>query len=122
MSSLPTARNIALMIRDYRRRLLRSQSLLGMVKAHILPGSTIYTDEYMPYRGIGELNLGYQHKRIHHAAKVYVVGDIHTNSVEGFWSLIKRGIVVFTMRSGSIIYRATLTSTAIGTTGGIRAT
>ena len=35
---------------------------------------------------------GYKHRRIHHAAKVYVMGDIHTNSVEGFWSLIKRGI------------------------------
>ncbi len=36
--------------------------------------------------------LGYQHRRIHHASKVYVMGDIHTNTVEGFWSLIKRGI------------------------------
>src|SRR5205823_2303814 len=37
-------------------------------------------------------NLGYQHKRIHHSSQVYVVGDVHTNTVEGFWSLIKRGI------------------------------
>ncbi len=36
--------------------------------------------------------LGYTHRRIHHASKVYVMGDIHTNTVEGFWSLIKRGI------------------------------
>ncbi len=36
--------------------------------------------------------MGYEHKRIHHSSRVYVVGDIHTNSVEGFWSLIKRGI------------------------------
>ena len=36
--------------------------------------------------------LGYEHRRIHHASKVYVVGDIHTNTVEGFWSLLKRGI------------------------------
>jgi hypothetical protein len=35
---------------------------------------------------------GYEHKRIQHSAKVYVIGDIHTNCVEGFWSLIKRGI------------------------------
>jgi len=38
------------------------------------------------------MNRGYQHRRINHSSKVYVVGDIHTNSVEGFWSLIKRGI------------------------------
>ena len=34
----------------------------------------------------------YTHLRIKHAPGVYAVGDIHTNSVEGFWSLIKRGI------------------------------
>jgi transposase len=69
-----------------------SAILLGMVKEHVLPETTIYTDEYMPYRGIGKMGRGYEHKRIHHSAKVYVVGDIHTNTVEGFWSLIKRGI------------------------------
>jgi ISXO2-like transposase domain len=37
-------------------------------------------------------NLGYQHRRVHHSAKIYVIGDAHTNSVEGFWSLIKRGV------------------------------
>jgi transposase len=36
--------------------------------------------------------LGYTHRRIHHASKVYVMGDVHTNTVEGFWSLLKRGI------------------------------
>lgn len=32
------------------------------------------------------------HRRVHHAARVYVDGDAHTNSIEGFWSLTKRGI------------------------------
>ena len=36
--------------------------------------------------------MGYQHRRINHSAKVYVAGDVHTNSIEGFWSLVKRGI------------------------------
>jgi len=72
--------------------------LLDMAKEHILPESTVYTDEYMAYNSIPKLKsaegklLGYQHRRIHHASKVYVMGDIHTNTVEGFWSLIKRGI------------------------------
>ena len=35
---------------------------------------------------------GYEHRRVHHAAKVYVQGDTHTNTIEGFWSLVKRGI------------------------------
>ncbi len=64
--------------------------LLEMAKEHILPESTVYTDEYRAYNPLG--SMGYQHKRIHHAAKVYVVGDIHTNTIEGFWSLVKRSI------------------------------
>src|SRR5437868_723001 len=35
---------------------------------------------------------GYAHKRVHHSAKVYVIGDAYTNTMEGFWSLVKRGI------------------------------
>ncbi len=35
---------------------------------------------------------GYVHKRIKHSAKVYVMGDVHTNTIEGFGSLVKRGI------------------------------
>ena len=74
-----------------------SQQLLELAQAHILPESTVYTDEYVAYNYLPDLKkdgvpLGYKHRRIHHAARVYVVGDIHTNSVEGFWSLLKRGI------------------------------
>ena len=36
--------------------------------------------------------LGYKHLRIEHQAKEYVRGRIHTNNIEGFWSLLKRGI------------------------------
>ena len=35
---------------------------------------------------------GYTHRRINHSTKVYVMGDVHTNTIEGFWSLVKRGI------------------------------
>ena len=35
---------------------------------------------------------GYTHRRINHSSKVYVMGDVHTNTIEGFWSLVKRGI------------------------------
>ncbi len=73
--------------------------LLGMVREHVLPESMIYTDELKSYGGIenvqrkdGKGKANYGHRRINHSAKVYVIGDIHTNSVEGFWSLIKRGI------------------------------
>jgi ISXO2-like transposase domain len=35
---------------------------------------------------------GYAHQRINHKSHVYVSGDVHTNTIEGFWSLVKRGI------------------------------
>jgi transposase len=60
------------------------------IEARVLPEATVYTDEAPAYQPLGA--KGYQHKRIHHAAKVYVEGDVHTNTIEGFWSLVKRGI------------------------------
>lgn len=66
------------------------ETALGHVEARVLDGSVIYTDEASAYAPLGA--KGYQHKRIHHAAKVYVQGDVHTNTIEGFWSLVKRGI------------------------------
>ena len=68
------------------------QTLLGIVEEKILPKSTVFTDEYPAYEGIDRMDYGYTHRRINHATKVYVMGDIHTNTIEGFWSLVKRGI------------------------------
>jgi transposase len=62
------------------------------VREYVMPKSTVFTDEYNSYDGLSRMKEGYKHKRIRHASKVYVVGDIHTNTVEGFWSLVKRGI------------------------------
>jgi len=68
-------------------------SLLPNVKEYVLPASTIFTDELPSYHGISHMKqMGYEHKRINHSSKVYVMGDIHTNTIEGFWSLVKRGI------------------------------
>jgi transposase len=66
-------------------------TLMAHVTTHVLPATMIYTDEAPVYKR-NVTAAGYDHKRIHHAAKVYVSGDIHTNTIEGFWSLVKRGI------------------------------
>jgi transposase-like protein len=68
-----------------------SKTLHSVAKEYILPSSIVYTDEWRGYNGLGKVN-GYQHRRINHSEKVYVMGDIHTNTIEGFWSLVKRGI------------------------------
>jgi transposase-like protein len=67
------------------------KTLHGLAKEYILPESIVYTDELSAYRGLDSIN-GYQHRRINHSAGVYVMGDVHTNTIEGFWSLVKRGI------------------------------
>jgi hypothetical protein len=50
----------------------------------------VFTDEYGIYDRLG--GRVKEHKRINHSSKVYVMGDVHTNTIEGFWSLVKRGI------------------------------
>ncbi len=67
-----------------------SDTLLPHVKKYVMPASTIYTDGMAAYQTLPQ--NGYKHRRINHAAKVYVTGDVHTNTIEGFWSLLKRGI------------------------------
>jgi len=65
----------------------------ALVKEYVLPGSVIFTDEAPAYHAVGRVEgMGYEHKRINHSQKVYVMGDVHTNTIEGFWSLVKRGI------------------------------
>ena len=55
-----------------------------------MSNSVVYTDDLPSYNKPGQ--KGYDHKSVPHSQKIYVVGDIHTNSIEGFWSLVKRGI------------------------------
>ena len=60
----------------------------GEVKKHVAAGSALYSDALRSYEGLaGE----YAHKVIDHAV-AYVDGKIHTNGMENFWSLLKRGI------------------------------
>jgi transposase-like protein len=66
------------------------ETLHGIAKEYILPESAVFTDEFSAYDGL-ESN-GYTHRRINHSAGVYVTGDVHTQTIDGFWSLVKRGI------------------------------
>ena len=52
--------------------------------------SLLVTDQWVGYRG---LDAEYPHGVINHSKGQYVVGAIHTNTIEGFWSIFKRGVV-----------------------------
>jgi transposase len=67
-----------------------AHTLLGLAQKHVTPGSLIYTDEAKTYHRLPQ--IGFRHLTINHKAKRYVRGQVHTNSVEGLWSLLKRGI------------------------------
>jgi len=58
------------------------------VRQHVEAGSALYSDELRSYNG---LEGDYAHQVINHAVK-YVDGQVHTNGIENFWSLLKRCI------------------------------
>lgn len=51
----------------------------------------IYTDELRSYNDIGDENT--KHETVEHSVGEYVRGDVHTNTIEGVWSLLKRSVV-----------------------------
>ena len=63
------------------------------VRANVEPGSAIYTDALATYRNLGRRQWAddYTHAAIDHAI-AYVDGQVHTNGLENFWSLLKRTI------------------------------
>ncbi len=63
-------------------------ALQAEVKKHVEAGSALYSDALQSYDGLAQ---EYAHQVIDHAEK-YVDGQIHTNGLENFWSLLKRGI------------------------------
>lgn len=63
--------------------------LTPKIHAHISKGSRIISDEHYAYNMLG---LNFTHQTIKHKDKVYVDGDVHTNTIENFWSVLKRGI------------------------------
>jgi transposase len=66
------------------------KTLHDIAKEYILPKSTVFTDDLVSYHGLEK--HGYEHNRINHSQGVYVMGDVHTQTIEGFWSLVKRGL------------------------------
>jgi transposase-like protein len=61
-----------------------------IIRKNVMPGSEVMTDEYKGYDGLSA--SPYIHSRVNHSEREYVNGEVHVNSVEGEWSLFKRGI------------------------------
>jgi transposase-like protein len=76
--------NVRAMVVDNRRK----SELQKQVREHVEAGAAIFTDELKSYDGLED---DYQHAVINHAVE-YVNGKVHTNTMENFWSLLKRGL------------------------------
>ena len=60
----------------------RSAEVLPIIQKKVLPFTTIFTDESKIYDGVGYMkNPGYLHNRINHSEAVYVMGNVHTNTI-----------------------------------------
>jgi transposase-like protein len=67
----------------------RAENIRPLIKKHVLPGSELHTDEsYLYSRGLDE----YTRKAVPHAKRQWVIGNVHTNTVENFWSVMRRGV------------------------------
>jgi transposase-like protein len=63
-----------------------------IVRLRVLPASMVYTDQSAIYNYLDGEGSHHYHRRVNHSAGVYVDGPVHTQSIEGFWSLLKSGI------------------------------
>ena len=63
-------------------------TLRNEVIRNVKLGSTLYTDELASYKKLGKV---YNHQSVNHSAWEYVRGQAHTNGIESFWALLKRG-------------------------------
>ena len=67
-----------------------ANELIPIILRNVELGDTTYTDEWMAYTDLGKY---FDHSKVNHGAKQYVVDNAHTNTIENFWSQLKRAIV-----------------------------
>lgn len=78
-------RVVAMRVRDTKKK-----TLMPLIHENVSKDAVIMTDEFKSYKGLGKM---FAHEVVKHGSGQYVVGNAHTNTIEGFWSLLKRGII-----------------------------
>jgi len=69
----------------------KAETLIPYIQNNVAQGSTIVSDQWQAYRILHR--RGYNHVKVNHSAGEYVRDQAHTNGIESFWSLLKRGYV-----------------------------
>lgn len=63
---------------------------IKLIRQNVRTGTTVHTDEFPIYNYVGR--LGFKHQVVNHGNKEYVRGRVHTNTIDGFWSQVKRSL------------------------------
>ena len=70
---------------------VKAKTLVPHIEDNVQKDAMVYTDDLLSYSNLSK--LGFNHQTVAHSKRIYVTGeDIHTNSIEGFWSQLKRSI------------------------------
>ncbi len=67
-----------------------SKTIVGILRQNIRSDASLFTDAFKSYRKIGD---SYHHEIVDHSIGEYSRNGVHTNTIEGYWSLLKRGIL-----------------------------
>ena len=78
-------------VRSFPMSRVTGKLLKSVIKYHVHPEARLMTDRFSPYHGLSKDIAS--HETVDHHRGEYVRGDVHTNTVEGFFSLLKRGII-----------------------------
>ena len=62
------------------------RELSSFIQERVAPGAAVYTDDHSGYEGIP-----FRHRSVRHSARQYVAGHAHTNGIESFWAMLRRG-------------------------------
>lgn len=72
---------------------VKRETLIPFIEETVMSNTRIFTDELATYAVLNRLpERQYRHETVNHVHKVWVCGEAHTNSIEGFWSLLKGGL------------------------------
>ena len=78
-------------VRSFKTERVSAKNLRAMIRQHVTKNSTIMTDDFPSYRGLDKEFAG--HQTVSHSTKEYVKGNAHVNTAEGYFSILKRGII-----------------------------
>ncbi|MFA5064192.1 MAG: IS1595 family transposase [Dehalococcoidia bacterium] len=78
-------------VRSFKTERVTGKNLKGIIRNHVDTNSTIMTDEFLAYKGLSKEFAG--HQTVNHSTKEYARGNAHVNNAEGYFSVLKRGIV-----------------------------